>query len=76
MPLNWLVERNAVVCEEPWSVIFKAGLFYACNSAIGVELAMRPNTMLLSFKNAAEAIDAYCGAKDEGADVIPIRGVA
>lgn len=57
-----IIAPNAVVlCEQPSTVEYRKGLFYITDPTLGVTRAMRPAEMLVSFGEAAKALQRYHG---------------
>lgn len=62
----------AILLDRPPDIEFcpKDGVFYVYDPTFGLKRAMRPQTMLRTFENAAKALQSYHAQEWDGAEVI------
>lgn len=70
-----IIAPNAVVlCEQAATVEYRNGLFYITDPTLGITRAMRPAEMLVSFGEAAKALQRYHGlCAEEATSIIEFR---
>jgi hypothetical protein len=65
-----IAQAAVILCEQPSSVEYRNGLFYITDPTLGITRAMRLPEMLVSFGEAAKALQNYHGLSTEADTII------